>query len=79
MRLASFVHDGRPGYGVVDPAAPGSVADVSAVLGDELPDLRSVLAAGALERVAEAAGRALVLGAADVRWLPPVTEPRRIL
>ncbi len=77
MRLASFVHGSRRSYGVVA-ADAATVADAGAVLGGRHADLRSVLAAGELDALVEAARRAPVLALADVSLLPPLPEPSRI-
>ncbi len=76
MRLVSFCHGSRASYGVV--AVDGTVADVGAVLGGRHVDLRSVLAADALDEVVIAARRAPVLAFDDVMLLTPIVEPTRI-
>lgn len=76
MRLVSFRHGSRGSYGSMND--DGSVADVGAVLGGRHADLRSVLAAGALEELAAASLRAPVLEFDSVDLLPPIPEPPRI-
>jgi 2-keto-4-pentenoate hydratase/2-oxohepta-3-ene-1,7-dioic acid hydratase in catechol pathway len=74
MRLVSFLRpDGSAGYGTCDGAA---VRDAGAALGAEFPDLKAVLRAGALARLA-GAGPALPLS--SVTLLPPVPNPDKIL
>jgi len=74
MKLVSFEWDGAPGYG--------------AVTGDELvrldmepgaaPDLKSALATGQLTRPGALGGKAR-LRLSDVRLLPPIPNPGKIL
>ncbi len=74
MRLMSFKHNGREGYGVVDGDS------VHPVAGDFLaacPDLAAALAAGRLPQGGADTGEALALSA--VEFLPPVPRPGRIL
>lgn len=78
MKLASFERNGRPSYGVVE---SGTIVDAGRSLGDRYPDLRSVLAAGAVGAVADAAGSA---GAETfpldgVALLPPIGNPEKII
>ncbi len=56
----------------------GTIADVGAVLGGRHADLRAVLAADALEELANAALRAPVLAFDTVELLPPIPAPPRI-
>ncbi len=76
MKLISYEHEGRAGYGHVTPA--GVVA-----LGERLPgfpDLRSLLAADALGQAEALAGRVspdLALG--EVRLHRPIPYPRKIV
>jgi 2-keto-4-pentenoate hydratase/2-oxohepta-3-ene-1,7-dioic acid hydratase in catechol pathway len=75
MRIASFDHGGRMGFG---PVAEGQVADVSAAFGGDgligllaLPDMAS--------RIADAATYAPRFALDAVALLPPVPRPGRIL
>jgi len=72
VRLQSFIHDDKPGWGV-------RRADDVIVLTAHWPDVRSALAAGpdALARACRLGGP--TLPARDLQWLPPVTAPRKIL
>ncbi len=74
MRLMSFKHKGKEGYGVVDGDS------VHPVAGDFLaacPDLAAALAARRLPQVGSDTGEAMALSA--VEFLPPVPRPGRIL
>jgi 2-keto-4-pentenoate hydratase/2-oxohepta-3-ene-1,7-dioic acid hydratase in catechol pathway len=74
MRLASFVRDdGSEGYGITDGE---KVFDAAAVLGGRYPDLKAVIAAGAVGQL-DGAGQALPLSA--ITLLPPITRPEKIL
>jgi len=48
VRVLSFERDGRPSFGI---ATDDGIIDAGARLAAEFPDLRSILAAGALERL----------------------------
>lgn len=79
MRVASFEHGGRATYGVVTDAG---VIDAGAALGGRYPDLRAVLAAGALDELrAYARGRAAAPDARadDVAFLPVIPRPDKVL
>ena len=74
MKLVSFLRaDGTAGYGT---AAGDMVHDAGAALGDAFPDLKSVLAAGAVARLA-GLGDALAMD--SVTMLPPVPNPDKVL
>ncbi len=70
MRFASFLHQGREGYGVVE---GGHVVN----LRDEIATLREALdiwgSDGFVERARAAKGSRVPLSA--IAWLPPVTNP----
>ncbi len=78
MKIASFQHAGRATYGVLR-------GDDEFLLPDDEflrrhPDLRSVLAAQALPALAEAtAAGARAVRAADIRALPVIPEPGKII
>jgi hypothetical protein len=55
MKLASFRHNGTASWGVV---GDGVVHDVGAVLGGRFPDLKSAIAAGALDAARDTAAAA---------------------
>jgi 2-keto-4-pentenoate hydratase/2-oxohepta-3-ene-1,7-dioic acid hydratase in catechol pathway len=75
MKLASYLADGKPAYGVV-------VNDGFVTLNDRLPyaTLRDALAANALDEI-----RRVTSGAqpdrrlADIRFLPAIPNPEKIL
>lgn len=70
MRFATILVDGAPAWGVV---RDGAVALV-----DRWPTLRDAIAADALAEASEAAGgRAVPL--TEVRWLPVIPDPAKIL
>ncbi len=75
MKLASFEVDGRASYGMV---AGDAVFDLARRLGPRYPDLRSAIAAGAIDPAGAPQG------AADYRLtklklLPPVPNPQKII
>ena len=76
MKLASFRHAGTTSWGIV---LDGAIADVGAVLGSQLPDLKAAIAAGALQAAHEAASRAPRLGFDAIAWLPVIPNPDKIL
>ena len=72
MRLVSYLHDGRPGWGAVED-------DRIAPLDAHWPDLRTAIEAG-IDRIAARAGPAtgtIPLDAVTLR--PPVPNPEKIL
>ena len=76
MKFLTFAHDGRVRYGA---AVGGRVVNLNAHL-PEYPDLRAVLAAGALERARKLAEtHPGDLEVAQVEFLPPVPNPRKII
>jgi len=72
VRLQSFIHDGKPAWGVRH-------ADYVTVLTAHWPDVCSALAVGpdALARACRLGGPQLP--ATDLHWLAPVVAPRKIL
>ena len=76
MKLASFEVSGRPSYGII--TETGAV-DASARLGNQFPDLRSVIAAGQIDRLKDLARQPADLPLTDIRWLKPVPNPGKIL
>jgi 2-keto-4-pentenoate hydratase/2-oxohepta-3-ene-1,7-dioic acid hydratase in catechol pathway len=76
-RLATYAIDGEIEYGAV---TNGGIVDLSARFGEQYPTLREVIAAGALNRLAEdAAGRAADHPLDAVTWLPPIPQPEKII
>lgn len=77
MRLVSFEADGTPRYGILEGEG---VVDMTARAGSRWPDLLSVLRAGELPALrAAAAGAPADYRLADVRLLPPIPRPEKIL
>ncbi|MDJ0698290.1 MAG: fumarylacetoacetate hydrolase family protein [Woeseiaceae bacterium] len=74
MRIASFEVADRQSYGVVD---GDRIHEASMALRSKYRDLRDVIAAGAVGRVAEDTGEAFGFG--DVRFLPVIPDPDKIL
>ena len=73
MRLASFIHRGRTAFGVV--RAVG-VVDLSGEIAT-LRDALATLGLAGLRRRAADAGPTIPL--AEIQWLPPITNPDKIL
>jgi len=75
MKLASYVVDGRPGFGVV---AGDGVVTLSGRT--KYASLREVLAAGALAEIQQAAqGQRADHRLGDLRFLPAIPDPEKIL
>ena len=77
MKIVSFIHAGRPGYGIVKGAG---VVDLSTRFGGRWPTLRSLLAADALAE-AEAAARAAEadLPLDTLALAPVIPDPDKII
>ena len=74
MRLVSFTSpDGEASFGTVQGS---DVLNASAVLKDRYPDLRSVLAMGAIAELADVGPR---IALEEVALLPPIPNPDKIL
>ena len=77
MKLVSFRWRDRDSYGVV---ADGGVIDLGPRLGARYPDLKSVLAAGALDEVTDATkGQTADVALDDIAFLPVIPNPSKIL
>jgi 2-keto-4-pentenoate hydratase/2-oxohepta-3-ene-1,7-dioic acid hydratase in catechol pathway len=76
MKLVSFKADGHASYGIV---AGDGIIDLKRRLGPQCPDLRSMLAQGALDRAAAAAGAAADVALDRIEFLPPVPVPDKIV
>jgi 2-keto-4-pentenoate hydratase/2-oxohepta-3-ene-1,7-dioic acid hydratase in catechol pathway len=76
MKLASFRHAGTASWGVV---GDGVIHDVGAVLRGRLPDLKSAIAAGALEAARQEAAGAKAIKLDAIEWLPVIPNPGKIL
>jgi 2-keto-4-pentenoate hydratase/2-oxohepta-3-ene-1,7-dioic acid hydratase in catechol pathway len=78
MKLVSFEYAKRPGFGVV--AEDGGIIDLTDRLGEGIATLRQAIAAGALDRIRTiAAGAKSGLAVDQVRLLPPIPEPGKII
>ncbi|MEU4169240.1 fumarylacetoacetate hydrolase family protein [Streptomyces sp. NPDC026665] len=78
MRLVTFQYEGRTGFGRLTDG--DAIVECGPLLGPALQSVRAVLEAGALEEVRRATeGRPAELRLADVRLLPPVPDPSKIL
>lgn len=76
MRFATFRLQGAPSWGLIE---GDEAVDLGAVLSARYPDLKSVIAASALEEVAAAAPSAPRHPLSAVTWLPVVPDPDKIL
>ena len=77
MRISSYItSDGTASYGVVH---AGQLHDAGAALRGKYPDLRAVLAAGALSEVATAAQSGEAIALSDVTLVSPVPNPDKII
>jgi 2-keto-4-pentenoate hydratase/2-oxohepta-3-ene-1,7-dioic acid hydratase in catechol pathway len=74
MKLASFVHQGRPSFGTVE---GDSIRDLGAVMGPSIPDLKSLLAAG-VQQAATVAGSAPRVPLDAVQLLPPIPNSAKV-
>ncbi|MBP0495181.1 fumarylacetoacetate hydrolase family protein [Pararoseomonas indoligenes] len=75
MKLATFRHGGTTSWGVVE---GDTILDTGAALRDRFPDLKSVIAAGALDAARDAAGAARI-ALSEITWLPVIPNPDKIL
>jgi 2-keto-4-pentenoate hydratase/2-oxohepta-3-ene-1,7-dioic acid hydratase in catechol pathway len=76
-RLATFSVDGSTRYGAV---IDGGIIDLSARFAKDFPTLREVIAAGALQKLAEEAeGRSPDHALDAITWLPPIPAPEKII
>lgn len=75
MKLATFSHGGKQSYGIV---SGDGIVDLGRRLGNEYPDLRSLLAGDGLAKAA-AIKDAPDVSTADVTWLPVIPNPDKIL
>ena len=77
MKLVTYRYRGKETFGVV--VGDGVIDAGSLLAGAGLTSIRAVLAAGALNRVAEAArGRAPDARLADIEFVPVIPDPPRI-
>ena len=77
MKLLSFSRNGHASYGA---AAEGGIVDMGARVGERWPTLSAVLRAGATEKLMASAGQlAPDFSPTEVRFLPPIVDPGRVL
>jgi len=77
VKLMSFLRLGRPGFGA---AVDGGIIDLTAMLPGQPRCLRTAIARGQLASAMDyVEGRAPELSTADVIFLPPITDPAKIL
>ena len=76
MKFASFGINATASWGLID---GGQAVDLGARFRDRFPDLKSAIAAGALNEVAAAAGKASRYPLARITWLPVIPNPDKIL
>lgn len=76
MRLASFMIDGDPKYGIV---TDDGLIDLTRYVGDRYPDLKAVIADAAIERVAAYSESQLHYDLSEVSWLPVIPNPGKIV
>lgn len=76
MKLISFELDGQQRFGAV---AGDGVVDMTGKLGDGIATLRDALAAGATQRMRELASSPPDVALADVKYLPPIPAPEKII
>ena len=77
MKLASYLLAGSAGYGVV---TDRGVVDLTRRIGSKYPDLRALLAAGALAQAGQAvAGAPADCQLADLTLLPVIPNPDKII
>ncbi|MEZ5598777.1 MAG: fumarylacetoacetate hydrolase family protein [Pseudomonadales bacterium] len=76
MRWMSFEHEGRASFGVVTPAGD-AVVDVGA--SSQFADLRSAIAADALEGLAKSAAGETGIPLSGITYLPTLPNPDKIL
>ena len=77
MKIVSYRHGGKIGYGVV---TGDGLIDAGSRMGADYPTVRSVLAADALDRLPDVtAGQTPDIALADIAYLPPVTDPDMII
>jgi 2-keto-4-pentenoate hydratase/2-oxohepta-3-ene-1,7-dioic acid hydratase in catechol pathway len=76
-RLATYSVHGSTRYGAV---VEGGIVDLAARFGKDYPTLREVIAAGALQKLADEAANHSPDHALDaITWLPPIPAPEKII
>jgi 2-keto-4-pentenoate hydratase/2-oxohepta-3-ene-1,7-dioic acid hydratase in catechol pathway len=76
MKLISFIHQGKTSYGAVQ---GDKVLDLAALMGDQAPDVKTLITKNLLGAAATATeGASFNLKLADITLLPPVPNPGKI-
>jgi 2-keto-4-pentenoate hydratase/2-oxohepta-3-ene-1,7-dioic acid hydratase in catechol pathway len=76
-RLATYTVNGKTKYGAV---ADGGLIDLSSRFGKDYPTLREVIAAGALNKLADDAEKRTPDDPLDaITWQPPIPAPEKII
>jgi len=77
MRLCSYLHNGRAGYGIV---ADDRILDISSVLGDRFPTLANLLAEQDFVNICtQAIDRSAELPLAGIELQAPIPNPGKII
>lgn len=78
MRLTSFVHGSENRFGLV---AKDGVIDCTGKFGPDIASLRHLLEKGAIQQLRELSDREVdpVIPLDEIRFLPPVVEPQKII
>jgi 2-keto-4-pentenoate hydratase/2-oxohepta-3-ene-1,7-dioic acid hydratase in catechol pathway len=76
MKLASFLRGKAPSWGIVE---GDEIADLGALWGDTIPDLRALISTSAWREVQAAAAEAPRVRTEAVEWLPVIPNPPKIL
>lgn len=76
MKLASYTLDGQPTWGVIQ---GDEVVHVGKVMKATCPDLKSMIAANAIDLVENALGAAERSPVTGITWLPVIPDPDKIL
>ncbi|HEV8110708.1 MAG TPA: fumarylacetoacetate hydrolase family protein [Burkholderiales bacterium] len=76
MKLSSYKTAQGASYGIV--TAKG-IVDLKRYLGNQYPDLKSLIAGNALSQAVQYAGAAPDYQASDVTWLPVIPNPDKIV
>lgn len=76
MKFASFRINGATSWGLIDGA---EAVDLGALTRDRFPDLKSVIAAGALAEMVALAAKGPRHPLANISWLPVIPNPDKIL
>ncbi|HEY7239351.1 MAG TPA: 5-carboxymethyl-2-hydroxymuconate isomerase, partial [Burkholderiales bacterium] len=76
MKLSTYQTAQGASYGIV--TAKG-IVDLKRYLGNQYPDLKSLIAGNALSQAVQYAGAAPDYQASDVTWLPVIPNPDKIV